>query len=166
VACPHCGVPRPTSYSNAPANPAMRQSDPALMLLVKLVGGIGLLLVIYLIYKETRPSPAVQMLDELSARVKATMDVAKLASVKTDIRNAETAEEAYFSDHATYVTLNQLQVASNFVLSNSNTMSITPAAKGYSVTASNSTISSGITTCHVQIGSGVASSVDGYITCP
>ena len=32
----------------------------------------------------------------------ATKDKAKLASVKTDVRNTETAEEAYFSDYATY----------------------------------------------------------------
>ena len=34
----------------------------------------------------------------------ATKDKAKLASVKTDLRNMMTAEEAYFSDNATYAT--------------------------------------------------------------
>ena len=35
----------------------------------------------------------------------ATKDKAKLASVKTDIRNLMTAQEAYFSDYATYGSL-------------------------------------------------------------
>ena len=34
----------------------------------------------------------------------ATKDKAKLASVKTDLRNLETAQEAYFSDWSTYAT--------------------------------------------------------------
>src|SRR5687768_18608627 len=34
----------------------------------------------------------------------ATKDKAKLASVKTDLRNSMTAQEAYFSDYATYGT--------------------------------------------------------------
>ena len=39
----------------------------------------------------------------------ATKDKAKLASVKTDVRNMMTAQEAYFSDYATYGTFAQLQ---------------------------------------------------------
>jgi prepilin-type N-terminal cleavage/methylation domain-containing protein len=96
----------------------------------------------------------------------ATKDKAKLASVKSDVRNTETAEEAYFSDYSTYGDYGQLGTASNFIVSTGNTMSITPAASGYTVTASNSTISTGITTCHVQVGAGAASTVDGNITCP
>ena len=96
----------------------------------------------------------------------ATKDKAKLASVKTDVRNSETAEEAYFSDYATYGTFAQLQTASNFNLSTGNAMSIVPNASGYTVTASNSSISSGITSCTVQVGAGATSSADGYITCP
>ncbi|HEY3933615.1 MAG TPA: hypothetical protein VGL65_03275, partial [Gemmatimonadales bacterium] len=78
----------------------------------------------------------------------------------------ETAEEAYFSDYSTYGTYSALGTASNFIVSTGNTMSITPAASGYTVTASNSTISTGITTCHVQVGAGAASTVDGNIVCP
>ena len=96
----------------------------------------------------------------------ATKDKAKLASVKTDVRNSETAEEAYFSDFATYGTFSQLQSASNFSLSTGNTMSITAATNGYTVGASNSSISTGITSCKVQVAAGAASSVDGNITCP
>jgi type IV pilus assembly protein PilA len=96
----------------------------------------------------------------------ATKDKAKLASVKTDVRNAETAEEAYFSDFATYGTYAQLQSASNFSLSTGNTMTITGATNGYTVAANNSSISSTITSCKVQVGAGASSSVDGAITCP
>ena len=96
----------------------------------------------------------------------ATKDKAKLASVKTDVRNTETAEEAYFSDYATYGTFAQLQTASNFSLSSGNTMTITPATNGYTVGANNSSISSAITSCKVQVAAGASSTVDGVITCP
>ena len=96
----------------------------------------------------------------------ATKDKAKLASVKTDVRNSETAEEAYFSDFATYGTYAQLQTASNFIVSTGNTMTIGTNTSGYTVTATNSSISTGISTCHVQVGAGATSGVDGAITCP
>jgi prepilin-type N-terminal cleavage/methylation domain-containing protein len=96
----------------------------------------------------------------------ATKDKAKLASVKTDVRNTETAEEAYFSDYATYGDFGQLQVASNFSLSSGNTMTITPSTSGYVVAANNPSISSTITSCTVSVAGGVASTLDGAITCP
>ena len=96
----------------------------------------------------------------------ATKDKAKLASVKTDVCNTETAEEAYFSDYATYGSFSQLQTASNFSLSTGNTMTITPTTSGYSVAANNPSISSTITSCKVKVGAGASSSVDGAITCP
>jgi type IV pilus assembly protein PilA len=96
----------------------------------------------------------------------ATKDKAKLVSVKTDVRNSETAEEAYFSDYATYGTFAQLQTASNFSLSTGNTMTITAATNGYTIGANNSSISSSITSCKVQVAGGASSSVDGVITCP
>jgi type IV pilus assembly protein PilA len=96
----------------------------------------------------------------------ATKDKAKLASVKTDLRNSMTAEEAYFSDYSTYGTFGQLQTASNFTLSAGNTGAITPASNGYTSSFTNATISTGITTCHVQVGAGAGSTVDGVIVCP
>jgi type IV pilus assembly protein PilA len=96
----------------------------------------------------------------------ATKDKAKLASVKTDVRNVETAEEAYFSDYATYGSFAQLQTASNYSLSTGNTMVITPATNGYTIGANNSSISSSITSCKVQVAAGATSGVDGKITCP
>ena len=97
----------------------------------------------------------------------ATKDKAKLASVKTDLRNAMTAQEAYFSDFATYGDFAALQAASNFTLSTGNAdAGSTSAADGYLMTFNNPTISTGITECHVQIGGGVASADDGVIRCP
>ena len=95
----------------------------------------------------------------------ATKDKAKLASVKTDVRNMETAEEAYFSDYATYGSLAQIQAASNFTLSSGNTGSTTGVSNGYTVTFSNPTISTGIKTCTVQVGAGASSTLDGTIVC-
>ena len=96
----------------------------------------------------------------------ATKDKAKIASVRTDIRNSLTAEESYFSDYNTYGTFAQLQAATLFGLSSGNTMTITAATNGYTAVASNSSISSSITSCKVQIGAGASSTVDGQITCP
>jgi type IV pilus assembly protein PilA len=96
----------------------------------------------------------------------ATKDKAKLASVKTDVRNTETAEEAYFSDFSTYGTFASLQAASNFTLSSGNTGTVTPNASGYTVNYNNTTISTGITSCTVQVGAGATTGVDGVITCP
>jgi type IV pilus assembly protein PilA len=96
----------------------------------------------------------------------ATKDKAKLASVKTDLRNSMTAEEAYFSDFATYGTFGQLQTASNFSLSSGNTGAIVPASNGYTATFTNATISQGLSTCHVQVGAGAGTTNDGVILCP
>jgi len=96
----------------------------------------------------------------------ATKDKAKLASVRTDLRNLETAEESYFSDYNTYGTLAQLQPLFLVGLSTGNSMTITPATNGFSATANNASITSGITSCSVQVAGGASSSVDGAITCP
>ena len=96
----------------------------------------------------------------------ASKDRAKLTSLKTDVRNAETSQETYFSNYNTYGTYAQLQAASNFSLSSGNTMTITAATNGYTVGATNASISNGITSCMVQVGAGAASTVDGKISCP
>ncbi|HEY4319662.1 MAG TPA: prepilin-type N-terminal cleavage/methylation domain-containing protein [Gemmatimonadales bacterium] len=96
----------------------------------------------------------------------ATKDKAKLAAVRTDIRNLETSEEAYFSDYNTYGDLGQVQAAYQYQLSAGNTMTVTPSTTGYSVGANNATITSTITGCQVAVGGGAGSSVDGLITCP
>lgn len=96
----------------------------------------------------------------------ATKDKAKLASVKADVRNSETAEEAYFSDFASYAVYAQLQTATTLLISPGNTINITTNASGYTVTATNSSISTGITSCQVQVGAGATTGVDGQIKCP
>ncbi len=97
-----------------------------------------------------------------------TKDKAKLASVKTDIRNYMTAEEAYFSDNATYGTYAQLQAAPyNFVLSSGNAGADngTISAQGYGITVTNSSISTTKNNCNVLVGTGTAAT-DGVIVCP
>ncbi len=98
----------------------------------------------------------------------ATKDKAKLASVKTDIRNFMTAQEGYFSDFATYGTYAQLQANQNFTLSSGNAGAdlgtIDPA--GYGITVDNSSISSATDQCHVNVGGGTTSTLDAVIVCP
>ena len=95
----------------------------------------------------------------------ATKDKAKLASVKTDLRNLMTAQEAYFSDYSIYGSFAQLQTASNFTLSTGNTSAVTAIVSGYTATVTNASITSSITKCQVQVGGGAASTVDGVIVC-
>jgi len=95
----------------------------------------------------------------------ATKDKAKLASVRSDIRNIMTAQEAYWADFTTFASLAQLQAATNFTLSGSNTGAISPTATGYTVTITNSTIGSPLDQCQVEVGGGVASTLDGLIVC-
>lgn len=99
-----------------------------------------------------------------------TKDKAKLASVKTDLRNYMTAEEAYFSDTQTYGTYGSLTSASGnykFSLSAGNvgTDLGTPDAQGYGLKVVNASISNtALNSCQVSVGQGNAS--DGVIVCP
>jgi prepilin-type N-terminal cleavage/methylation domain-containing protein len=95
----------------------------------------------------------------------ATKDKAKLVSIKTDLRNLITAQEAYFADNATYGSLAQLQSASNFGLTVGNTGAGTGVVSGFTATVTNSSITGGFTQCTVQVGAGAASTVDGIIIC-
>ena len=99
----------------------------------------------------------------------ATKDKAKLASVKTDLRNAMTAEEAYFSDNAKYETVANLNVAKLINFSTGNAVGATDkaAADGYTISVTNSTISAGFKTCTVYSGADAtaAGKTDGVIEC-
>ena len=96
-----------------------------------------------------------------------TKDKAKLASVKTDIRNFMTAQEGYFSDFATYGTYAQLQANQGFTLSAGNASTASAGtAGGYSITIQNNSISGTPNQCTVLVGSLAATSTDGVITCP
>jgi len=95
----------------------------------------------------------------------ATKDKAKMASVRSDLRNTMTAQEAYFADFSTFGTLPQLQAASNYSLTPGNSGTVTGASNGYTATISNTTITSGLTQCTVQSGAGATVGVDGIIIC-
>ncbi|MES2124143.1 MAG: prepilin-type N-terminal cleavage/methylation domain-containing protein [Gemmatimonadota bacterium] len=91
----------------------------------------------------------------------ATKDKAKLASVKTDLRNIMTAQEAYFSDYATYTTSLSSSI---FSPSTGNTISGSAAtAASWSATVSNSSITTNPKSCTVTVGSGTTT--DGVIVC-
>jgi len=95
----------------------------------------------------------------------ATKDKARLASVRSDLRNIMTAQEAYWADFTTFATLAQLQAATNFTLSTGNAGAISATASGYTATITNSTITSTLDQCQVQVGGGVSSTIDGQIIC-
>jgi len=95
----------------------------------------------------------------------ATKDKARMASVKSDLRNSMTAQEAYFADYNTFGDLAQIQLNSNFLLSLGNIGSVVPNVSGYTATITNTTIATGITQCTVQAGAGAASTIDGVIIC-
>ena len=93
----------------------------------------------------------------------ATKDKAKLASVKSDLRNLETAEEAYFSDNNTYIAPASLPTNVFTVSAGNAVAGAITGTSGYVATASNSSITSGSTACTVNVGGG--STNDGVITC-
>jgi type II secretion system protein G len=95
----------------------------------------------------------------------ATKDKAKLASVKSELRSIETAEEAFYSDQTppAYGDQGQLAAAKLFTPSAGNTAAIVVTATGYTATVSNASITSGFTQCVVDVGNGAAN--DGEIVC-
>ncbi|HET7563471.1 MAG TPA: prepilin-type N-terminal cleavage/methylation domain-containing protein [Gemmatimonadaceae bacterium] len=95
----------------------------------------------------------------------ATKDKAKLASVRTDIRNYETAEEAYFSDYSTYGTSADLIAAKAYAMSNGNSVGGTDTADStsYSIEIKNASISTPPDHCSVTQNTGATT--DGQIIC-
>lgn len=95
-----------------------------------------------------------------------TRDKAKLAAVRTDIRNLETVEESYFSNFGTYGSLSQLQ-ADGYAVPPGVTVLINGASNtGYTLRADDRSIGTSVTGCAVVIGGGLANTMDGVITCP
>jgi prepilin-type N-terminal cleavage/methylation domain-containing protein len=90
----------------------------------------------------------------------ATKDKAKLASVRTDLRNVMTAQEAYYIDNSVYT--NSLS-SSIFNPSQGNTVGMSGTAASFTATVTNASISTGWDTCQVTVGSGAPA--DGTITC-
>jgi prepilin-type N-terminal cleavage/methylation domain-containing protein len=95
----------------------------------------------------------------------ATKDKAKLASVKSDVRNIISAEEAYFSDYKVYANWNQLRNRTNTSLSSGNTAAITSNASGFTATVTNNSITKGFKRCRVRVGAGATAGVDGVMVC-
>jgi type II secretory pathway pseudopilin PulG len=94
-----------------------------------------------------------------------TKDKARLAAVRSDLRNLMTSEEAYFFDNAVFADLAALQAKTNAGLTPGNTAAITTGTSGYTATVSNASISTGFTKCSVQVGAGATAGVDGVIIC-
>ena len=93
-----------------------------------------------------------------------TKDKAKLSSVKTDVRNLMSVMEGLASDNGAYIA----PAATDYNMSPNNTPTITlDGTTGYTVSVTNSSISSGTTTCQVKVGSAATVATDdGKITCP
>jgi prepilin-type N-terminal cleavage/methylation domain-containing protein len=90
----------------------------------------------------------------------ATKDKAKLASVKTDLRNMMTAQEAYFSDFATYTGTLSSQI---FQQSSGNTFTASGTTQSFTATVTNASITTNPKQCTVTVGSGTTT--DGQIVC-
>ncbi|MFI5234306.1 MAG: type II secretion system protein [Gemmatimonadales bacterium] len=92
----------------------------------------------------------------------ATKDKAKLASVKSDIRNLMTAEESYFSDFQTYTGTLPTNIFGQSSGNSAPAITVT-GSSGYIATITNASITSGAKSCLVNIGGG--STNDGVISC-
>ncbi|HRP07207.1 MAG TPA: prepilin-type N-terminal cleavage/methylation domain-containing protein [Gemmatimonadales bacterium] len=90
----------------------------------------------------------------------ATKDKAKLASVKTDLRNLMTAQEAYFSDYSQYAST---LTSTIFQPSSGNTYAVSGTAASFTATVTNASITTNPKSCTVTVGSGTAD--DQKVTC-
>jgi type IV pilus assembly protein PilA len=90
-----------------------------------------------------------------------TKEKAYIASMKSDLRNLVTAEEAYFADNVTYTgTLTNL----NYNVSAGNTVALqSPSGTGWAASASNNAT---LKTCQIFVGSAsITGLVEGAPTC-
>ncbi len=90
----------------------------------------------------------------------ATKDKAKLATVKTDLKNIMTAQEAYYYDFSTYTAALSSTIFSPSV---GNTTSMAGSAASFTATVTNSSITATPKQCTVTVGSGTGS--DGVFAC-
>jgi prepilin-type N-terminal cleavage/methylation domain-containing protein len=91
----------------------------------------------------------------------ATKDKAKLASVKTDLRNMMTAQEAYFSDASAGYT--STLTTTMFQPSAGNTFTTAGTANSWSGTVTNASITVNPKSCTVTVGG--TATTDGQIIC-
>ena len=92
-------------------------------------------------------------------------DKSRLASVRSDLRNLMTSQEAYFFDYNAFADWSNLQSKTNAGITLGNTVAVSTGASGYTATISNAAISTGFTKCQVQVGGGAVAGVDGVIIC-
>jgi type IV pilus assembly protein PilA len=79
-----------------------------------------------------------------------TKQKAYVASMKTDLRNLVTAEEAYFADSIAYTS----DLGTNFATTSGNVLgSITVTGDGWTATETNVNVASPVVTCAIFIGS-------------
>jgi type IV pilus assembly protein PilA len=79
-----------------------------------------------------------------------TKQKAYVASMKTDLRNLITAEEAYFADSIAYTS----NLGTNFATTSGNVLgSITITGDGWTATETNVNVASPVVTCAIFIGS-------------
>ncbi len=90
----------------------------------------------------------------------ATKDKAKLATVKTDLKNIMTAQEAYYYDFTTYTNALSSTI---FAPSAGNTTSMSGTTASFTATVSNASITATPKQCTVTVGSGATT--DGVIAC-
>ena len=92
-------------------------------------------------------------------------DKSRLASVRSDLRNLMTSQEAYFFDYSAFADWSNLQSKTNAGITLGNTVAVSTGSSGYTATISNASISTGFTKCQVQVGGGAVAGVDGVILC-
>ncbi len=90
----------------------------------------------------------------------ATKDKSKLASVRSDLRNIMTAQEAYYIDWTTYTSTLSSNV---FRPSQGNTHVMVGSVSSFTATVTNPSITAGFTQCEVTVGAGTTT--DGVISC-
>jgi len=84
-----------------------------------------------------------------------TKQKAYLASMKSDLRNLVTIEEAYFSDQTTYASTASLKTAGSFQTSKGNTVTVSNnTTTGWSATVTNVSVPSTMvpSQCDVWVG--------------
>ena len=91
----------------------------------------------------------------------ATKDKAKLATVRTDLKNLMTAQEAYFSDFGTYSA--GALPTTLYTPTSPNTSSVSGTASSFTATVTNATITGTPDHCEVTVGDGTAT--DGIMAC-
>jgi prepilin-type N-terminal cleavage/methylation domain-containing protein len=95
----------------------------------------------------------------------ATKDKAKLASVKADLRNIVTSQEAHYSGWNAYGTKNQLRNRVKFTPTVGNTFAVSRNAIGFTATVTNASITAGPKKCQITVGRNPNQANQGKMLC-